>query len=95
MDTPTLSFSAALEEMKKGRKMSRLGWNGNGMFIQFQFPDANSKMTREYIYMTCPVGSTKQFGGQPNEQVERIPWLASQTDIVADDWVEILYTSNE
>lgn len=81
-----MDFSEALKLIKEGKKVSRIGWNGKGMFISGQFPDENSKMTSPYIFMTCPVGSTKQFGGESNESEKRIPWLASQTDIFSADW---------
>lgn len=89
----TFDFSQALIALKAGMSVSRLGWNGKGMFLQYQFPYVDSKMTRDYIYMTCPIGSTTQFGGVPNEQIERIPWLASQTDLMSSDWVTVSQTN--
>jgi hypothetical protein len=81
-----LTFGLAIEAMKKGDKVARKGWNGKGMWIELQVPDEHSKMTRPYIYMVCPKGSTKHFGEQTKD-FERIPWLASQTDVLAEDWV--------
>ena len=66
-------FGDALEEMKDGHKVGRTGWNGKGMWIAIQKPDANSKMTLPYIYMSTVQG-------------DLVPWLASQTDLLADDW---------
>lgn len=59
--------------LRSGCKMARDGWNGKGMWIALQRPDANSKMTLPYLYMYTADG-------------QRVPWLASQTDILADDW---------
>ena len=77
-----MNFSAALEFIKKGRCMTRTGWNGKELSIMLQVPDENSKMTRPYIYMIIPSrvseGSPKYF--------DNVPWLASQTDLLADDW---------
>jgi hypothetical protein len=84
----TMDFSEALRIMKDGASVTRLGWNGNGMFVLMQFPDENSKMTRPYIYIVCPRGSTKQFG-ETTKDHECVPWLASQTDLLAEDWMEI------
>jgi hypothetical protein len=70
-----MDFSNALEFLKQGKRVYRKGWNGQGMYISLQVPDENSKMTRPYVYMTCPVGSTRQFGEQTKE--ERIPWLVT------------------
>ena len=68
-----MSFSDALIELKNGNKVERSGWNGKNMWISLQKPDANSKMTLPYIFMFT---ATKDL----------VPWLASQTDILAEDW---------
>jgi hypothetical protein len=68
-----MDFSRALVEVKLGNRISRAGWNGKGMWLARQVPDANSKMTLPYIYMSTAQG-------------DLVPWLASQTDILADDW---------
>jgi hypothetical protein len=68
-----LSFSKALELLKLGEMVQRKGWNGKGMYIKAQFPDEYSKMTLPYIYMKT---ADDNF----------VPWLASQTDILAEDW---------
>lgn len=68
-----MDFSEALKQVKAGSKISRDGWNGPGQFIQLQTPDENSKMGLPYLYITTVDG-------------KRVPWLASQTDLLADDW---------
>jgi len=68
-----MDFSDALEVVRHGAKISRSGWNGVGMYVALQTPDENSKMRRPYLYM-YPVGG------------ELVPWVASQTDLLADDW---------
>ena len=67
------SFGKALLNLKDGLKVQRLGWNGKGMYLKLQIPDEHSRMTLPYIYM-----STVQH--------DLVPWLASQTDILAEDW---------
>lgn len=89
-NTLYLNFSEALIFLKDGRNMARGGWNGNGMYIATQYPDAGSKNNVPYLYMICPVGSTKQFGGESNTEEKRIPWLCSQTDMFAEDWYEVI-----
>ena len=79
-----MNFSQALESIKLGSRVAREGWNGKGMWVELQQPDAHSKMTRPYIYMTLPAGATKQFGEREGQQDQRVPWLASQTDY--RDW---------
>ncbi len=80
-----LNFGDALRALQNGQAVARTGWNGKGMWLQLQRPDENSKMTRPYIYMCLPKGSTNQFGNEAKE-IDRIPWLASQTDMLSDDW---------
>jgi hypothetical protein len=60
----------------EGAKLTRLGWNGKGQFIQAQFPDQNSKMGPPYIFISTVDGKL-------------VPWLASQTDLFAEDWKEV------
>ena len=67
------SFGEAISELKKGNKVTRKGWNGKNMWLGLQVPDAHSKMTLPYIYMKTA----------DNNQV---PWLASQTDMLSEDW---------
>jgi hypothetical protein len=75
-----MDIGKALVELKQGRKVSRPSWNGKGMWLLLQTPDANSKMTLPYIYIEYPVGSKAYPAGC------KVPWLASQTDILAEDW---------
>ena len=69
-----MTFSAALIHLKGGVKVQRIGWNGKGMWLALQTPDAHSKMTLPYIYMKTVSN-------------DLVPWLASQTDILAEDWI--------
>jgi len=68
-----MNFGEALAAVKEGNGIQRLGWNGKGLKVKAQFPDAHSKMTLPYLYIEYPDG-------------KRCPWLASQTDIMEEDW---------
>lgn len=69
-----MTFGDAIEYMMESDyRMTRPGWNGKGMYIAVQKPDENSKMTQPYIYMRTADGNL-------------VPWLASQTDMLALDW---------
>lgn len=76
----TFDFGEAIAELKIGNRVCRKGWNGKGMWLQLQVPDANSKMTLPYIYIEYPVGHPAYPNGS------KVPWLASQTDILSEDW---------
>jgi hypothetical protein len=68
-----LNFGQAIEALKKGQKVARKDWNGKGMWLMLQVPDAHSKMSLPYIYMKTA-------------DDHLVPWLASQTDVLAEDW---------
>ena len=74
-----MDFGAALNELKTGGKVQRDGWNGKGLWLELQRPDEHSKMTLPYLYMNYPNDAANTPGA-------RVPWLASQTDMLADDW---------
>jgi len=66
-------FGAALKGIREGFQFARRGWNGRGMHIALQSPGLNDKMTQPYIYMKTADGNL-------------VPWLASQSDMLANDW---------
>lgn len=76
---PNLTFGEALQLLKDGKKVARRGWNGKGLWLELQTPDAHSKMTLPYLYLNYPDDAQ-------NTPSARVPWLASQTDMLADDW---------
>ena len=76
-------FGKAIELLKAGKKVARSGWNGKGIFIELQRPDENSKMTLPYIYIT----TNGLITDNPDAPKGIVPWLASQTDMLSEDWV--------
>ncbi len=68
-----MDFGSTLQALKSGMSVARSGWNGKGMWLALQQPDDHSKMTLPYIYMKTVTD-------------DLVPWLASQTDLLADDW---------
>lgn len=74
-----LTYSEALDHMKRGRKMRRSGWNGKGMHIAItkngyiHSDEADAIPLIPFIYMFTAQG-------------EYVPWLCSQTDAIAEDW---------
>lgn len=77
--TDGLTFGLAIEALKAGHKVARAGWNGKGMWLELQRPDAHSKMTLPYVFLNYPADAQNTPGA-------RVPWLASQTDMLAEDW---------
>ena len=79
-----MDFGEAIRSLKKGKRMARKGWNGKGIFIELQVPDTHSKMTHPYIY----INTTGLQTDNPDAPKSLVPWLASQTDMLAEDWTE-------
>lgn len=77
-EEPGMTFDEALRKLRMGDRMTRRGWNGEGLFVEAQFPDEHSKMGNPYLYINA-----KSLGGECN------PWVPSQTDLFAEDWVEV------
>lgn len=69
-----MKIGEAIEMMRDGRRVQRANWNGPGQYLELQRPDANSKMTLPYVYIRTV-------------QDDLVPWLCSQTDLLADDWL--------
>lgn len=67
-----IGFSDALTAVKNGAKIVRAGWNGTGMYVGYS-PTGAGVITTPFLYMKTTQGTT-------------VPWLASQTDILANDW---------
>ena len=75
----SMNFGDALHALKAGCRVARTGWNGKGLWLELQVPDAGSKMTLPYVYLNYPDDAQNTPGA-------RVPWLASQTDMLAEDW---------
>lgn len=67
-----MDFGEAVRAVKQGRRASRTGWNGRGLFI-FLKPEAPAENMLAHLVMSTVTGVF-------------VPWLASQTDILAEDW---------
>lgn len=67
-------FGEAIRLLKRGMYVQRSGWNGKGMHLGLHRPTVeDNEMTLPYIWMRTACGNT-------------VPWLASQTDVLAEDW---------
>ena len=77
-----MKFGDAIEELKNGNKLARSGWNGKGIFIELQIPDEHSKMSHPYIF----IDTTGLVSDNDKAPRSLVPWLASQTDMLSEDW---------
>lgn len=77
-------FGEAIRRMKCGSRCARKGWNGKGMFVMhcsvdgedYTLSDGMEVTRRDYLYMKAADNTV-------------VPWVASQTDILAEDWYEV------
>ena len=82
------NFSCALDFIKLGRKLCRANWNGIGMFI-FLVDGSTFQVNRKPLLGIYPEGTTINY--RPHIDMKTVdgqivPWVASQTDLLADDW---------
>ena len=85
MELDTFSFGTALALLKKKFKVARKGWNGKGMFLFFV-----SGAEWDLDFDATLWGKTKSpFIVMKTADCKIVPWVASQTDMLADDWIII------
>ena len=78
-----MDFGEAIRALKAGKKVARKGWNGKGIYVELQVPDENSKMTLPYVcIVTNGLITDNKYAPKGI-----VPWLASQTDMLSEDWV--------
>ena len=67
-----MNFGQALELLRQGKKLARIGWNNPSIWCELQIPDEYSKMTKPYIYMV--------------KYNDKFPTDLSCESILAEDW---------
>ncbi len=93
-----MAFEDALWHLKKGRRIARTGWNGKGMWLSLT---PGRQVQAEHFWSPH---NARFAGQQPSGSAEVlpyitmktaddkiVPWLASQTDILASDWNVLEY----
>ncbi len=88
--TDAMSFGHAVEALKAGKKVGRAGWNGKGMFLYYvpanSYPASRNTLNtmagvfKDDMVLYCAYIAMK------TAQDNVVPWLASQTDVLANDW---------
>lgn len=92
-----MTFGMAIEAMKQGKKVARAGWNGKGMWLCIPLVEGPKEIPATGIWGKPNAEYAEQNGGT----VKVVPyvtmktaddsivmgWLASQTDMLSDDWV--------
>lgn len=85
------SIGVAIAAMREGKKVARRGWNGKDMFL-FLVPGSKFKVNRPPLLGIYPEGTEVLYHPHVDMKTaagDIVPWLASQTDLLADDWMEV------
>lgn len=86
-----MDFGDAIRAMKNGKRVARDGWNGKGMFL-FLVNGSTFTVNREPLLSIMGEGTHVQYHAHIDMKTAQgyvVPWLASQSDMLADDWVVI------
>ena len=91
-----MDFGEALKAVKSGKRAAREGWNGKGMWIAFS-PGAQSlpperfwsEQNRKYAEEVGPVDVLPCLTMKTATGEILMGWLASQTDMLAEDWAVV------
>ena len=86
-----MDFGQALAALKAGKRVARSGWNGKDMFL-FLVPGSVFKVNRAPLLGIYPEGTEINYHGHIDMRTADgmiVPWLASQTDLLADDWATV------
>ena len=79
-----MNFGQAIEALKEGKRVARKGWNGKGMFLLYVSSENWGIIGK--IGLGIPKGNLLEFIGMKTADNKFVPWLASQTDILSEDW---------
>lgn len=86
-----MDFGKALSALKAGQLVARHGWNGKKMFL-YLVGGSTFKVSRAPLLGIFPEGTEINYCPHIDMKTADgscVPWLASQTDILADDWIVV------
>ena len=89
MDQGPVTFSEALAALKMCKKLTREGWNGKGMFIFYNPPMMLPVLAVNNVFPVGHIVKCRPFIVMKTADDAIVPWLASQTDILAEDWYTV------
>lgn len=84
-----ITFGDAVYYLKKGGKVTRTGWNGKGMFLYLVGADsypAKTAITKAHFGEDALV-PYRAYIAMKTVDNDVVPWVASQTDVLAEDWL--------
>ena len=84
--TSGMSFGLAIEALKLGKRVARAGWNGKGMWLALAGAESHWRASIAGEGMPQDWQGYSPFIAMYTAENLLVPWLASQTDMLADDW---------
>nr|DAP14980.1 MAG TPA: Protein of unknown function (DUF2829) [Caudoviricetes sp.] len=83
--TTGMSFGLAIEAAKKGHRISRAGWNGKGQYVEIAAGISYVGPDGEIVNAEHDAIGNRALAFVGTSGVQ-MGWLASQADMLADDW---------
>ena len=82
-------FGYALRNLRNGEKLAREGWNGKGMFVYYVGSNKYPATTEVGKSIADKDGNVEYqaYIAMKTVQGNVVPWLASQSDILSEDWI--------
>ena len=80
-----MNFGQALEELKKGKRVARKGWNGKNQYIELANNISYKNSEQEVINVEHDAIGNRAIAFIGTSGVQ-LGWLASQSDMLSDDW---------
>ena len=87
-----MNFGDALGHLRAGQKVFRKGWNGANQFL-YLVEGSTFTVDRKPLLGIYPRGTEINYLAHIDIKTvdgSCVPWLASQTDILAQDWAQIV-----
>lgn len=85
-----MTFGQAIEALKEGKKVARIGWNGQGMFVYYvpaaKYPPSTDIAKQAFGGWDVPY---REYLALKTAQNDIATWSPSTSDALAEDWVVV------
>lgn len=88
LNITTFTFGEALSNLKRGKKVARKGWNGKNQYIELATNVSYKNTNNEVVNVDHSDMGNKAIAFVGTSGVQ-LGWLASQADMLSDDWVVV------
>ena len=82
-----MNFGEAIENLKQGKRVTRKGWNGKGMFLFLMRGGlSDHEVHKQHEYIDLHIAIQDCICMKTAQNTVAVGWLASQADMLAEDW---------